>query len=103
MTALWLLETTPTVLPAATSSRIMRAAVWVFPVPGGPWITRHPPDIDPLIRIAASRTLSSGVAKVSTGAMRLRSAVAAPLSLPCNCCSATAAKAPGIGSFDTNS
>ena len=35
---LWLTAVTPTFLPAATSSQIMRAPVNVLPEPGGPWI-----------------------------------------------------------------
>ena len=38
--ALWLVEATPTVLPAAIRSAISRPDVQVLPEPGGPWITR---------------------------------------------------------------
>ena len=35
---LWLFDVIPTFLPARTSSRIIRAPVYVLPDPGGPWI-----------------------------------------------------------------
>ena len=66
-------------------------------------MTRQPPDIDALMRTAASTTLSSGVSRASTGATRVKSAVAGAFRLPCNCFSATAAKASGMGFLDINS
>ena len=54
--ARWLVEATPTRLPAATSRAISLPAVHVFPEPGGPWITRclgtGPPD-GASVRVAA--------------------------------------------------
>ena len=44
--ARWLVDATPTRLPASISRAISRPDVYVFPEPGGPWITRCRPSSD---------------------------------------------------------
>ncbi len=65
---------TPTVLPWATSSRIIRAAVQVLPVPGGPWMGRTLSSRSGPSRMAASDGSSPGRARASVphGALRSR-------------------------------
>ena len=58
--ALWLFEVTPTRIPAASRSRINRAAMVVLPLPGGPWIDSVVRSIEATMRGAASPTDSPG-------------------------------------------
>ena len=65
---LWLLAVTPTVFPAATRARIMRAPVYVLPVPGGPWIASVLPSRARTRRTAASSAVSSPARSGDPGA-----------------------------------
>ena len=55
--ALWLVEATPTVLPASIRSAISRPDVHVLPDPGGPWMTRWPPSSRAASAFISSRSV----------------------------------------------
>ena len=57
--ALWLVEATPTVLPAAIRRAISRPDVHVLPEPGGPWMTRCRPSSEQHERLSSRRGRSS--------------------------------------------
>ena len=73
----------PTVRPCAMSSRICSAAVYVFPVPGGPCMGRYERRSDTASRTAAALAVSPSARNESTaplpssGGRRSSSAVAA--------------------------
>ena len=57
---LWLFAVMPTRFPAASSRTIIRAPVYVFPAPGGPWMASVPASSCSTIRRAASSSDSPG-------------------------------------------
>ena len=57
---LWLTAVTPTFSPARTSAQMTCAPVYVFPVPGGPWMASTPPSRASAMRHAASTVFSPG-------------------------------------------
>ena len=101
--ALWLLEVIPTLLPAASSAVITPAAVKVFPVPGGPWMIRDPPDIDAVMRTAASSGDSPAFCSGLAGGTRFNSAAAGAWRAFDNCPDATSQSAMGISPDGTYS
>ena len=72
--ARWLVEATPTRLPASTSRAIRRPEVYVLPEPGGPWITRCRPSSDS--RSSVSCSISFVCTSRSNGSRRSTDSIA---------------------------
>ena len=51
---LWLTAVMPTLRPASTQATIIRAPVYVFPAPGGPWMARSERSRERTVRLAKS-------------------------------------------------